>query len=217
VDPVPDPLLLRKSGSAGNQTQDLRICSQKLWPLDHRGGLIGLPWEILVDFWCKINRIHKTKTISAHSLRYKNCNSSNLRGAVGCLEIRGQEHSEYFVLNYVSFGICDSPAPDKSTLFHVTKCFLDTGNTNDKKVFLFSFSVGWWIYGETSTKLHWQGHKGKLLRNIRYYHRFCNLLPDRTSITGEGAVTDEAWFHAGQYKITRVWHVKIRMLSVSSH
>jgi hypothetical protein len=38
VDPVPDPLLLRKSGNAGNQTQDLGICSQKLWPLDHRGG-----------------------------------------------------------------------------------------------------------------------------------------------------------------------------------
>jgi hypothetical protein len=38
VEPVPDPLLLRKSGSAGNRTQDLGICSQELWPLDHRGG-----------------------------------------------------------------------------------------------------------------------------------------------------------------------------------
>ena len=38
MDPVPDPLLLGKSGSAGNRTRDLRICSQKLWPLDHRGG-----------------------------------------------------------------------------------------------------------------------------------------------------------------------------------
>ena len=36
VDPVPDPLLLRKSGSAGDRTRDLCICSQKLWPLDHR-------------------------------------------------------------------------------------------------------------------------------------------------------------------------------------
>jgi hypothetical protein len=35
VDPVPDPLLLRKSESAGNRTQDLWICSQKLWPLDN--------------------------------------------------------------------------------------------------------------------------------------------------------------------------------------
>jgi hypothetical protein len=35
VDPVPDPLLLRKSGSAGNRTRDLCICSQKL---DHSGG-----------------------------------------------------------------------------------------------------------------------------------------------------------------------------------
>jgi hypothetical protein len=38
VDPVPDPLLLRKSGSAGNGTRDLWICSQELRPLDHGGG-----------------------------------------------------------------------------------------------------------------------------------------------------------------------------------
>jgi hypothetical protein len=38
VDPIPDPLLLRKSGSAEDWTWDLWICSQKLWPLDHRGG-----------------------------------------------------------------------------------------------------------------------------------------------------------------------------------
>ena len=37
VYPVPDPLPLSKSGSAGNRTRDLCICSQKLWPLDHRG------------------------------------------------------------------------------------------------------------------------------------------------------------------------------------
>jgi hypothetical protein len=30
VDPVPDPLLLGKSGSAGNRTRDLWICSQEL-------------------------------------------------------------------------------------------------------------------------------------------------------------------------------------------
>jgi hypothetical protein len=38
VDPVPHPLLLRKSGSAGNWTRDPCICSQKLQPLDHRSG-----------------------------------------------------------------------------------------------------------------------------------------------------------------------------------
>jgi hypothetical protein len=36
VDPVPEPLLLRSS--AGNRTRVLWICSQELWPLDHRGG-----------------------------------------------------------------------------------------------------------------------------------------------------------------------------------
>jgi hypothetical protein len=38
VGPVPDPLLLRKSASAGNRTRDLWICSQELWPLDYGGG-----------------------------------------------------------------------------------------------------------------------------------------------------------------------------------
>jgi hypothetical protein len=38
MDPVPDPLLLRKSGSAGNRTRDLCVFSQELWPLDHRDG-----------------------------------------------------------------------------------------------------------------------------------------------------------------------------------
>jgi hypothetical protein len=38
VDPVLDPPLLRKSGSAGNRTRDFWICSQELWSLDLRGG-----------------------------------------------------------------------------------------------------------------------------------------------------------------------------------
>jgi hypothetical protein len=41
VDPVSDPMLLRKSGIAGYRTRDLRVSSQELWPLDHRGGLGG--------------------------------------------------------------------------------------------------------------------------------------------------------------------------------
>jgi hypothetical protein len=41
VESIPDPLLLRKSGSAMNQTWDLWICSHELWPLDHRGNLIN--------------------------------------------------------------------------------------------------------------------------------------------------------------------------------
>ena len=31
MDPVPDPLLLRKSGSAGDRTRDLCICSQNTY------------------------------------------------------------------------------------------------------------------------------------------------------------------------------------------
>jgi hypothetical protein len=44
VDPVLDPLLLRKSGSAGNRTRDLWIRSQKLVPLDHRGGPVNVTY-----------------------------------------------------------------------------------------------------------------------------------------------------------------------------
>jgi hypothetical protein len=36
MDPVPDPLVLRKFGSAGHRTRDLWTCSQELWPLDHK-------------------------------------------------------------------------------------------------------------------------------------------------------------------------------------
>jgi hypothetical protein len=38
VDPVSDPLLLRKSGRVGNRTRNLWFSSQKPWILDHRGG-----------------------------------------------------------------------------------------------------------------------------------------------------------------------------------
>jgi hypothetical protein len=37
VDPVPDPPFLRKSGTAGNRTRDLCICSQKLIYKNIRG------------------------------------------------------------------------------------------------------------------------------------------------------------------------------------
>jgi hypothetical protein len=42
MDPVPDPLLLRKCGRAGNRTRDLWVCNQKLLLLDHGGGLLRL-------------------------------------------------------------------------------------------------------------------------------------------------------------------------------
>jgi hypothetical protein len=38
VDPVPNPLLF--FGVPGNRTRDPCICSQELWPLEHRGGRI---------------------------------------------------------------------------------------------------------------------------------------------------------------------------------
>jgi hypothetical protein len=38
VDPIPDPLLLRISGSADNRTRDLWVSSQEICPLGHRVG-----------------------------------------------------------------------------------------------------------------------------------------------------------------------------------
>jgi hypothetical protein len=38
MDPVTDPLLLRKSGIAGNRTWDLRICSQEALTSPKSGG-----------------------------------------------------------------------------------------------------------------------------------------------------------------------------------
>jgi hypothetical protein len=45
MDPVPGPVLLKKSGRAGKRTRDLWVCSQELWPLDHRGGAL---WNIML-------------------------------------------------------------------------------------------------------------------------------------------------------------------------
>jgi hypothetical protein len=61
VDPVPDPLLHRKSRSAGNWIRDFWICNQELWPLDHRAGL----------FWgegVQLSRVY-LKTETQFSLR----------------------------------------------------------------------------------------------------------------------------------------------------
>jgi hypothetical protein len=38
VDPVPDPLILRKSGSTGNRTRTSGLAARNSWPPDHRGG-----------------------------------------------------------------------------------------------------------------------------------------------------------------------------------
>jgi hypothetical protein len=60
VDPVPDPLLLRKSGSAGNGTRDPWICSQELWPLGTTGEVSEahyLKKKISIQKnWCQIHR-----------------------------------------------------------------------------------------------------------------------------------------------------------------
>jgi hypothetical protein len=61
VDPVPDPLLLRKSGSVGNGTWDLWVCSQELWPWKHR-----TLYSATVALWCLVSAGWSTPTLWKH-------------------------------------------------------------------------------------------------------------------------------------------------------
>jgi hypothetical protein len=51
MDPVSDLLLLRKSDSTGNRTRNLWICSQDLWPVDHRGGQCSVIYYCFIYQW----------------------------------------------------------------------------------------------------------------------------------------------------------------------
>jgi hypothetical protein len=79
VDPVPDLPLLRKSGSAGNRTRDLWICSQKLWPLHHRGG------ESRGEITSIMSRTNEGKWIRGEE---KECKEDTLRRLVEFLNIQ---------------------------------------------------------------------------------------------------------------------------------
>jgi hypothetical protein len=79
IDPVPDPLLLRKSGSAANRTQDLWICSQELLQrrlirLFSLTKFVSIPtkgWPVIV---CRMQRIimHSTNyTRTRNKRKYK--------------------------------------------------------------------------------------------------------------------------------------------------
>jgi hypothetical protein len=91
VDPIPDPLLLRKSGSDGNRTKNLWICSQKLWPLDHRSGQIVAT--------CSTNQWYFSSNCMVSHLRrpYLLCNCS-LRSWLGKVYSFLQPTKYYVVL-----------------------------------------------------------------------------------------------------------------------
>jgi hypothetical protein len=73
VDPVPDPLLLRKCVSVGNRTRDLWICSQELWTLDHRGGLICSS-PVFISQWSVSNNFYSLITNYNAQMIHKNYN-----------------------------------------------------------------------------------------------------------------------------------------------
>jgi hypothetical protein len=88
------PTTLRKSGSARNRTRDLWICSQELWPLDHRGGLSCTYIIYLIYSWFQfsdyISQLVKMK-YTLHQLSIweeliKNLeNETNISKPVTCL------------------------------------------------------------------------------------------------------------------------------------
>jgi hypothetical protein len=59
VDPVPDPLLLRKSGS-----------SQELWPLDHRGGHMPNHYSTKIDY-VRAEAVMDNKCVSSWNIDLK--------------------------------------------------------------------------------------------------------------------------------------------------
>jgi hypothetical protein len=66
--PIPDPVLLRKSGSAGNQMCDLWICSQELRPLDHRFGPFAMNEIDYLNLMCWISyqRCHNHSCLNVY-------------------------------------------------------------------------------------------------------------------------------------------------------
>jgi hypothetical protein len=90
VDPVPDPLLLRKSGSAGNRNRELWICSQEFWPLDHRGGHDATlqdenirPIRVLKYLWISVDWLHR-QTCCTLNINDGNCYAR----IISCLQYR---------------------------------------------------------------------------------------------------------------------------------
>jgi hypothetical protein len=48
VDPLLDPLIFKTFGRVGTRTPDLWVCSQELWPLDHRSRRIYIHTYIYI-------------------------------------------------------------------------------------------------------------------------------------------------------------------------
>jgi hypothetical protein len=117
VDPVPDPLLVRKSGSAGNQSRVLWVRSQELWPLDHRGGLYwNIGFNILTALVMKSPSCHQLglseyyknvffSLVYAYPLGHGNCVRGQAKTSCEICKIK-----MYYIVHYFgcksSYFIC---------------------------------------------------------------------------------------------------------------
>jgi hypothetical protein len=111
VDPVPDPQLLRKSGSAENRTRDLWVNSQELWALDHRGGQtlhkrhinVSAKWEsLLIKYELRVVFLFRHSVCISPPLFRVRTNFTVIPGiSLVCSQLR--ETAVWFIVSTVSF------------------------------------------------------------------------------------------------------------------
>jgi hypothetical protein len=59
-----------------NRTRTLRVCSQELWPLDHRGGLVRTVWNIQIHSMCRKQSLSTLKWMVYTQRGAKKCTHS---------------------------------------------------------------------------------------------------------------------------------------------
>jgi hypothetical protein len=124
VDLVPDPLLLRKSGSAGNWTQDLWICTQELCPLDHRGGHVITKLKLIYTYIChsiKPANVWALLPISYHDIRkvfffFVIALFPSLLPSLGLIFI--------FLFHVTNNFLCVLDFPHNSSVFYLSSLFI---------------------------------------------------------------------------------------------
>jgi hypothetical protein len=85
MDSVPDPLLLRKTDSAGNRTRYLWVSSKELRPLEHRvGGCTSVALSLT-----RTETLGSSTSVSVSADRISTCNAISESTAVAALPVLG--------------------------------------------------------------------------------------------------------------------------------
>jgi hypothetical protein len=147
VDPVPDIVILRKSGSAGNRTRDFWICSQELWPLDHsdlRRFYINSSSLCITKKWIW-DHVTGTKDIFWHyvvNVKLKMCTFMKAVCMQNSTLVPSAESDAFFLMiSSVYFcKVCITPPTKFASEKAFTKCYAGSAEAVVKKrPFLFLF------------------------------------------------------------------------------